>query len=194
MPFTAVPNGAKVEHLATIYNRPIANVLGGILAEPITQSDLDAFAIAAANAWDTNMVAFAESAYVYLGCRVTLLATATDLQSYHPMSSVGAGTSDTRMPPSLAGCVTLRTGERSRRGRGRMYWPIIRQAGVTEAETFTLNPTFRTGLQTNFQAYLTALGSTVLPPAVVSRKDGLARAITSISVDSRVDHQRRRDG
>jgi hypothetical protein len=194
MPFVAIPNGAKVEHLATVYNRNMATVMGGVFTPGGDFPDVATTAAALKVAWETWMVPEAQSPYHYLGCRVTMLDSADGEQFYAPSTAIGAGGSDNNVPPSLSACISLRTNERSRRGRGRLFWPIITHDALWEAQTYTLTDVYRTGLSTQFQGYLTAAGATDLPPAVVSRMDHTARLITSFSIDSRVDHQRRRDG
>jgi hypothetical protein len=194
MPFVAVPHGYKVEHLATIYGRPMANVMGGLSAEPLDEAALLTAADALAASWITNMVGFAEAPYVYKGCRVTDLSAVDAPQAYSVQDETGAGSSDHNLPPSLACCATLLTAARSRSGRGRLYWPIIRQAGVVESNTTQLTDTFRNGLATNLGVYLGDAASTTVLPAVVSRVDAVARLIINVAIDHRVDHQRRRDG
>lgn len=194
MAFVAVPNGVKVEMLATIYGRPMVNVLGGIVVAQPDQVALQTAAEAWADAWQTELVGFAEDPYVFKGCRMTELDAVDGLQAFAPHDDNGAGGSDKNMPPSISAVVSLHTAERSRSGRGRFYWPVIRQAGVVEAQTFQLSESMRTGLSSVTSAFNLAITGGDVTWAVISRRDAIARQVVNFSIDSRVDHQRRRDG
>lgn len=194
MAFVAIPNGVKVEMLATVYGRPIVNVLGGRVSAQPDQETLQTSAENWADAWQANFVAFAEAPYVFKGVRMTELDAVDGLQAFAPHDDAGAGGSDHNLPPSIAAVVSLHTTERSRRGRGRFFWPIIRQAGIVEAQTFQLSESLRTGLNDVTAAFNLAITDDPVKWAVISRLDAIARDVATFSIDARVDHQRRRDG
>lgn len=194
MAFVAVANGVKVEMLATVYGRPMVNVLGGRVSAQPNQETLQTSAENWADAWQAQFVGFAEAPYVFKGCRMTELDAVDGLQAFAPHDDSGAGSSDHNLPPSIAAVVSLHTTERSRRGRGRFFWPVIRQAGIVESQTFQLSESMRTGLSTITANFNLAIADDPVKWAVISRLDAIARDVVNYSIDARVDHQRRRDG
>lgn len=108
------------------------------------------------------------------------------LVSHAPMSV--AGSSSSHLPNQVALVATLRSAVPSRRTRGRMYLPATGAATLTGGFYGGSGPA-------NVAAAVKALMSvspTLFPPVVVSTAAASASPITSVSVDNRLDIQRRR--
>lgn len=100
----------------------------------------------------------------------------------------GSGSTTGGLPPQIALVVSLTTGARGPRGRGRMYVPIRSASG---ANTRPIASTV-TSLGTNTRTFLKAIRAVGPVPAVVNQSIGTYSGITGISVGNAFDVQRRR--
>lgn len=103
-------------------------------------------------------------------------------------SRAGAG-----LPPQMACCVSLRTNIASRRTRGRMYLPGLREADVTSSGLF--DPGFTNDVSDSFDGLRRSLDNVNLgtfEQVVFSRVSDSWQRVVSVRVGDRADVQRRR--
>jgi hypothetical protein len=107
------------------------------------------------------------------------------------ISTITGGGGSGEYTPAVAAVVSLKTGQRGSRGRGRFYGGPIPEAGQ---ENGVLNATRVTDMTTGWNAFVAALiaGSPSLHLVVASYKHADAHDVTSIRVDSILGTQRRR--
>lgn len=103
----------------------------------------------------------------------------------------GTGAADA-LPNQCAVCVSFRTANASRSGRGRIYWPAtgvtLTNGQLTGSQCTNLNNSFRTLLE----AYAGMGTGLPLTPVVASITHDISRPITRLVVDSRIDIIRHR--
>jgi hypothetical protein len=133
----------------------------------------------------------------------------TSLRIDTPVTGAGLGGSSS-LPPECAAVLTLRTGKRGRRYRGRIYLPAPGIAGVTNA-TGTLPSTIISGTTAQWAGMQAALVSKQWVPVVASYGQSMHKvpnthppqyvpvtwtpfvtAITNATMDANIDVQRRR--
>lgn len=101
---------------------------------------------------------------------------------------VGSGSTTGGLPPQCNLVVSLTTGARGARGRGRMYVPI---RGASGANCRPIASTV-TSLGTNTRTFLKAIRTVGPLPAVVNQSIGTYSGITGLEVGNAFDVQRRR--
>jgi len=109
----------------------------------------------------------------------------------------GTVTAGLNLPVQNAGCLSLRTVQSGRSGRGRIYLPGLRTGSLQTPTTF--NASFISGYHDIFEAFETMVLAQDAVWVVLSRyHNGAARAsgvpynITAFHIDTRVCTQRRR--
>jgi hypothetical protein len=141
--------------------------------------------------------------YTHIGVKLTKFV-------YYPLdgSSLGAeiihtqaGTKGTSTPQEVACCLTLRTGHRGRRYRGRIFLPACDSASLlTNGE---IDPIVLTGIQNQWIGMQTALATALWKPVVASYGHGtnhgspttwtpFATDITTVQMDKYADVIRKR--
>jgi hypothetical protein len=149
----------------------VANILGGVTAPAITFQ---------------RLLANGESIESVKGYSYAAAATAAALVAENLTHVAGAGGNP--MPNQVALVATLRTAVPSRRTRGRMYLPAN---GSTVTAVGQLNVPAPSDVA-EMVATLINVSSATHAPVVVSGAGNVATPITSVSVDTRFDVQRRR--
>lgn len=126
--------------------------------------------------------------------KITMYYHATDGDTpatYQAEGDLSISASGTQSLPNQASVVaTLLTGIPGRRARGRMYWPCWKPT-ISDG-TAQLTDSVITAVATQTAALLQAWNTTVDAAVVTSSVASHSWAITTVSVDSRVDIQRRR--
>lgn len=94
-------------------------------------------------------------------------------------------------PNQVSICTTLLTGVAGRRNRGRMFWPANAPAALTNGE---LSSAWVDNLATWLAGTITSLNGDLGGQHVVvlSQVAGTSHSVNAVSVDSRLDIQRRR--
>lgn len=103
----------------------------------------------------------------------------------------GSGTGTQSYPDQCSMCVSLHTGLSGRTHNGRMYIPYLAGGALSAGQIgSSLLNNYATWWKTTFDGINSAVspGFTV----VLSQKLGTAQRVTSLSIDSRMDIQRRR--
>jgi hypothetical protein len=196
VPFVAIPNTAKVVVTFQHPTRPQCEIVthwrDGASAGPYSVANM----IGLANALMTALAA-RYTGSINQFCSV-LEATATDVTvatgnqgvSTHaviPGVDTGAVT-----PSSTCFCVSLRTGTRSRRARGRIYMPCMSTHQLTNAGLW--DPTETTAIATVWgQMSGDVFTATGFAQAVASRLDAVSREVLEWSGNVIPRTQRRRE-
>lgn len=136
---------------------------------------------------------------VYEGVSHAPFAAASYVHAFTPPGVVPS------LPPEVAVVVSTHTNDSGPSGRGRSYLPCM--AGTMVAGTGQLDPSFVSGVLAAYTTLLSAISSHSfddsvsgspgqtynLRPSLASYKKGTNHRLTSLSVDSRYDVQRRRE-
>lgn len=155
-------------------------------------------AAAVASAFSTNaltrLAALLATDSSYLQVDYYGYTTATGAATFHGQASIASGTgtgTGSSLPYQCACVVTLHTLFAGRRHRGRMYVPVnsatLSQHQLTSTQIGNIN-----GACQDFLSAVNASSSVPGTVAVISQVIGEETVVSSISVDSRVDIQRRR--
>lgn len=196
MPFVDAPGTAKVEILAhhTVTMIPIVNVLHIVSPNPYTGSFV-ADAAAAIVTWANAHTNSWAVEWVGEAVRVTDLSTVDGAQFTDTGIAGTLGTQGTGAPASICALVKLLTAERSRSGRGRIFFSPIDSGSVDT------NGAISSGVQgdymTNIAALQTALAgieSFASGLCVLSRATGIAHPVTTYLCEALAASQRRRIG
>lgn len=106
------------------------------------------------------------------------------------VSWTGAGAdAGGHLPPECAVVLSLRTGFRGRRFRGRIYLPVGTQS---QANSGLVIAAYRSGVPGNYTAFRTALTAANWEHVVASYVGAFATPVASVLIDSKFDVQRRR--
>lgn len=147
-------------------------------------------AVAAQMAGSTIMTNFSTDVTI-TGYLVKVGPNSTGASAFSADALTGTTGTDSE-PPMVAALIDKRTAVGGRKGRGRMFWPGLAPAIVDDGGTIT--PANRTAMQTDFTAFLTLMDAASLPLHLLHGDSGDApNEITSLSVQSRVGTQRKRN-
>lgn len=145
----------------------------------ITAPGLNALATALANWINTSLAPLLSRDWTSSRVRVFDLTTPTGLQAELTSAVVG-GVDVEAAPNNVAACISLRTAQRGRSGRGRNFIPGIPNSVIT---LNTLDPTFIGDL---IIAYLTLVGAGSFSPGwelvVLSRVTGGVKRAAGIGI------------
>lgn len=198
MTFIATPRGIEAVLLCTQNGVPVNSVFNVDAGHSVTLTDLQNVAGALATWWDTTAYLYLHTSLTFAGIRVTdisvqngqqvLVATVTHMAGNQGGDPAGA---------NVALCTTWKTAFIGRSFRGRTYWGGLPQSYLADAQTFT------SGALTNMGAVAADLKSTLLTAGyilcvlskyanLVARVLGILTQITTITLDNKVDSQRRR--
>jgi hypothetical protein len=108
--------------------------------------------------------------------------TTKNLANWH-----GTGTQDN--VPAQAVIVSLKTGLRSRRARGRVYVPFVTEAN--NANGF-IDGTFRAALESGWDNFRAGMATDNFEWVVASYVGSVANTITNVTVSAKLGTQRRR--
>ena len=179
MAFQPVPNAAQVTIAGKQDAQLTINDLYFEASGAITGLGLTKLATNVANWVTTSLAPLLSHDWAASAVRAIDLSSATGLAGEASLSTVG-GVATEAAPNNVAACVSLRTAQRGRSGRGRNFVPGIPNAVVT---LNTLDPTFIDDL---VNAYLTLVGAGSFTPGwelvVVSRQTAGALRPTGISI------------
>lgn len=164
----------------------------------ISADDANALALAAYSAYN-NLLATAVRAMIsptesYNEIRVHVYRSGgpnADLIGTYAVSHPGTGASTDHLPLQTCIVATLKTGFAGRSYRGRMYWPMTCMSLTNHQLVQTQIDSLANGLKQYFDT-LNALPVDRTPAVVSQVGTGHWTAISSVSVDSRPDIQRRR--
>lgn len=170
------------------------------LGDPgMSQSALDSFNGAASAALTNNFLTTAVKALiptttVYRSVKTYLYGggTSTILQSINNLTPVAGTGASAPLPNQCALVVTLKSGIPGRSNRGRSYLPLG-CAGVITGDG-QLSAANAQVVATAFASMLSAMktGIAPIPPVISSSTKSASKPITSVSVDTKFDVQRRR--
>ena len=163
----------------------------------MTQADLDALTLFMAQEYNLAWKAQLPPEYVHAEVYGTDLTNATSFTSTNTSQANVAGSkAGTGLPGNVTFCISFRTVNRGRSGRGRNYWPLLAEADVTGNFLSTAQRNLILGVYNR----LISAPPTGWVWGVLSRYtngaprvNGLFQPITNvIAVDDAVDSQRRR--
>lgn len=177
-----------------------ANVLHFVQTDGVTAPDPEELASRLASWWGNNIDSLVPNTLSLDS------VTATDLSAGGPPGVIyttglpnTGGSTNLQLPNQCTVVISLRTSLRGRSYRGRIYHVGI---GEPDVDGSTVNSTFRQLLLNAYDNLLLLTGDTGEPDyqiAVLSyysggalRPEPVATPVTSMSVDSRIDTQRRR--
>jgi hypothetical protein len=204
-PHPPVPGVAKVIFHGTLDSVNVANVVhvsyGG--SGPLTQTEADLISSGMRSNWQSTVVAHVGSNYQLGNVETVDLSTVLGVVGNQGGSSAGAGAAPFEAA-NVALCVTWKIARHYRGGRPRTYICGIVVGNRANANTWTA------GTVTNWTTYFTAFKSTVAAMSIPTRTMALVCVhyrvnktdqdpplvdpITGVTVDDRVDSQRRRLG
>lgn len=141
----------------------------------------------------------------YIGCVTNFLvlfkyavAKAPDFLTSHEdfITPVAGGRSGDPLPPRTSGLLSLRTGDLTRRGRGRVYLPPASEADSTNGFVATAYFNLMVELAHDLTVDMPAESIVVASwqPMMWSKADAEAKEVTSILIRDRWKSQRDRDG
>lgn len=175
-----------------------ANVLNFKFATAYDQGDIDALALAVDQAVGGAMLGLVGTVVTYVNTVVRGLTSSVDLEGVAD-DEAGAGTaSGTSMPPNVAYCLSLRTGQTGRSARGRFYTVGVTSAHLASA--VAVSTTYRDAWIAALEAVGSQAASDGWSWGVLSRQNNgivlgtaVLRPITDvIGVDLNLDSMRRR--
>lgn len=137
--------------------------------------------------YNVNVVFTTVTLYLYAGGTDAQLISTTGIPD-------GAGTNaNAPVPNQCAIVVTLNTGVPGRSNRGRSYLPCVaaNQVGADTQLSQTVCTTLAQAYASMLEAIATGSPADAVP-AVASATKGASRPIVSVTVDSKIDTQRRR--
>ena len=196
---------AKITIKQTLAGVNVYNVLHAYMNNnaSVPQSELDSLASTVRSAWVTNVLPLQSSALSLSDVQVVDLSTDVGLGSVASGNNVGALASQAASANACV-CWSWKIANRYRGGHPRTYIAGLVTSNTSNANTLTA--THRTAHATAAAAIRTAIngvsanGGTALMCAVSYYKDkalrpaGIAYVFTGVSVDDRIDSQRRRLG
>jgi len=192
-----VPNGIKIEFVASQNDIPVINRCYVVTEGGVTQENLED-ALATAFDFFTAYKASLHPSYVLHEIICTDVHVANGTQEIGTYASSNQGTATGAAAAGNAAVVTsLRTNFTGRSFRGRWYWGGLANVSLTNAQTLTTADA--TAFSGYFADFITALQGVGLTLTVVSRfaagvarVTALATEIIAVITDTKIDSQRRR--
>lgn len=168
----------------------------GALATAVNVLHVQAPTLNSADVWaalDANVTAGmwnsqGASAYVF-EAHVTRLDGSTATFQAAPTGAKWTGIQTGENIPALATIIKLVTATRGPAHRGRLYLPFVAEASTSYG---TMVGAIRTGQQTPWNTFLTAMAAANAPLVVASYKHASASLVTAVLVESVFGTQRRR--
>lgn len=187
--------------------QPIVNVMHVANNWPglssFTQAQIDQLVVSMASLFTGNLVPLTASVYSGLDCTALDLSSDVGVSATAPMPGGGTGTG-TQMANSIATCLSWRTPRHYRGGHPRTYMGPPASVTVTNGTSFTTaHVNASTAAGTAFLNGVNGLSLAGQPARLVAvhrirngiqLPDPLVDAITGVTVDTRIDTQRRRLG
>jgi hypothetical protein len=198
MAFIPASAVAEIEMRASLYTERVENTLYFKKdTGSIDQTALDALTNFMDEEWNTAWKPILQAQYTFREVYGTDLTSATSFVSTNVDHAGVTGSAEgVASPGSVAFCVSFRTGNRGRSGRGRNYWTSVPTSQITGN---FLSPTYRNLILAVYNRLI------LTPPSgwtwgVLSRfHSGAARVAglfqpitTVVAVDDALDSQRRR--
>lgn len=198
MAFIPVENTVSVELRALYFDQRVENVLYFHNQDGVDLAGMADIADHLDTWWNAFMKPYQSASYVFQEVYVTDLTTAIS-PTYADTSSfgiTGANNVSAGLPGNVAYCISFRTNNRGRSGRGRNYVTGLTELAATGNE---IAPATKTALITGYEALLTTL-PVGWQWVVVSRylngaprPEGFVQTITAVvAADDYLDSQRRR--
>lgn len=200
MAFVPVPNGIKAEMRYNLGTQRVVNVLWMREATnpTVTPARLSEAGNILYNWWNANLKASQPTICTLREIYLTDESAANQESVTYTTSLPAAGQWNTEpLPNHCTIAISLRTAQRGRSYRGRIYHIGI---ATDQVATNVLETAYANSLLAAYQALLPALTATGLPLAVCSRQAGGQPRVTGIltdvtamvMVDTTIDSQRRR--
>lgn len=204
-PLPPLTGAVKIVVKQTLQGVNVYNVLHALagISGGFSSADLSALATTFRAAWVTNVIPQQNSALTLTDVTVTDLSSTTGLEASVTGSNTGSGAGGP-LPASAAVCWSWKVAERYRGGHPRTYIGGIGTEQISNANT--LLSTKVTAHAAAAAAIRTAVNNQTVGPttwrlgcisyynAKALRPVPVFREFTSVSVDSRIDSQRRRLG
>lgn len=197
MAFVPVPSGIKIAVEYSLNGQLVVNVYYVTTTNPIITANLTALCDIFINWWSTNQRPNFTTSMFLERVVATDVSVPDGLQVVRDVSPPVAGTATgATAPNNVAIVLSKRTGFSGRSYRGRTYY-----AGIAAAEVADniLSSALVTALLVDATALSAALGSAGYTWVVASfqengvpRTTAVTKPITSFTMDSRIDTQRRR--
>jgi len=203
LPFA--PGIAKIVLVQSMAGVTINNVLHATsqVTTPTAVGDLQTLANTVRSSWVTNVIPLQSNSLTLTDCVVTDLTNDTGASATSTGSNVG-GLASAASPANTAVCWSWKISNRYRGGHPRTYIAGLAQANVLNANTLTAaHVTAHAAAAAAVRTAVNALviGATTWQLCCVSyyknkalRPVGINFIYTGVSVDSRIDSQRRRLG
>lgn len=197
MPFIPISNTMKVVLEYTLNGQLLVNVYHVQSPSPIVTADLTAIATVFAGWWATNMRPNFTTAISLTRIVATDMSEEDGAQVVYVTGLPSAGTAGGASAPNNVACVTtLRTGFSGRSKRGRKYWGGFAASEV--ADNF-ISTTLGTAVLADMTSLDNAIDTAGFALVVSSlyhdhapREEGENTIVSTFSMDTRVDTQRRR--
>lgn len=198
MAFIPTPNAISLSFEFLLGGQVVVVTLSVMSQNPVTEARLGQAAQAGADWVVAELLPFLSSNLTFTGVRAYSQDSDSAPVFVLPVSpTIPGGQNFTTLPNNVAGVISLRTANRGRSGRGRMYIPGI--PDTMQASPTTLTNVFVAGMvdaAIKLDDYFNPLG---FQPGVISKRHnkqdrvtGLFQPFTSAVVDNRIDSQRRR--
>jgi len=197
MAFIPTPNSVKVEMNGTQNGVQIVNVFHVKTTGTVSSADLDDI-LACFDAYWTDLKAGVHSSYELNNFTATDISVINGTQTVFPYTTGNVGTAaGDAAAANAAMCASFRTNLTGRSYRGRMYLGGLAQSGLTSAQTFSTG--YAASIVGVIQDLMTALDAVNMTLCVLSkvalgvaRIAGVLTEILTVTIDTKVDSQRRR--
>jgi len=199
-----VPNAVRVAMKYNVEGLTMYNIINVLQSSPASAGDLSAIAAVFQAWWETEWRATLSGSLVWLQADLTALDSSgspvlTHVNSGSATGGLGGGV----YPPNVSIAISLKTGLSGRSYRGRIYMPCVQPGFAVSGGRITTGAV--AFIQPKVDALRTRLIASGRSLCVVSlysgvdgsgnripRTVGVATPVTSISVGTRIDSQRRR--
>lgn len=193
MPFHPVTNCIELVIEGTQFGEMRRTVLHAVTSGTVTDPDVDD-AAAALGAWlgSSGVLHLFSPTVTFQGIKATDITAAGGYQTYFNMANVAGEATGNSLPGGVACCVSLHTSHGGRSGRGRIYHYGMTAPMLDTADGSLIDTTSLGAIHNGYNDLVSAFDTVSAKLAVASRKLGIAFPVTSVTVDNKIDSQRRR--
>jgi hypothetical protein len=198
MPFVPVPNCALLELRGTLDGQRVENTLWFSKTSPMLETELLALCSDVGLWWKTSIAPALSHDLTIHEIQATDQSTASGaIAVLDPSPAIVGESPDKSLPNNCAFCVSIKSGLRGRKHRGRNFVMGIPESVVTNSHA---SASFVNAIHNGYQALLTATSTSGFQWVVVSRFSGPPPHTIGSSVpvvgaavfDDVIDSQRRR--
>lgn len=193
MPFHPVTNCIELVIEGTQFGEMRRNVLHAVTSGVVTDPDVDD-AAAAVGAWlaSSGVIHLFSPTVTFQGIKATDISAAGGYQTYFNMANQAGEATGNPLPGGVACCVSLHTAHGGRSGRGRIYHYGMTVPMLDTSDGSLIESTSLGAIHNGYNDLVSAFDAIGPKLAVASRKLQIAYTVTSVTVDNKIDSQRRR--